>query len=123
LQTDPEYQKLIADRYTGPSDNVKDTLAKLYTAAAAHPIVGGGAVLASAYISKKNDEKSYLKDVISTLAIGKNTAEVDTYLSDNVMLGEKAQYIDAMKVYADNYIKYLDLQKQYESLNGSDAQT
>lgn len=123
LQTDPEYQKLIADRYTGPSDNVKNTLVKITGAVGANPIVGGAAVMAANQISKNNNEKSYLRDVISTLAIGKNTAEVDTYLSDNVMLGEKAQYIDAMKVYADNYIKYLDLQKQYESLSGSDKQT
>jgi len=69
------------------------------------------------YLSVKQNQKekenggsdSWLLDVISTLGIGKNSAEVQTRLSDNPMLGEKKQYAQAAKIYTDNYKRYIEL--------------
>lgn len=56
---------------------------------------------------------------MSTWNIGKNQAEIEAYLDSNVRLGEKKQYVDAIKMYSDNLAKYVDLYRQYNQLLAS----
>jgi hypothetical protein len=64
-------------------------------------------------LATQNDKDEYVKDVVSTWNIGKNQAEIEAYLDSNVRLGEKKQYVDAIKIYSDNLSKYVDLYREY----------